>query len=168
MKIFDVWPLISWPSLLNTSAACSKSCFFQSVIWSEWTWYRSESSRIVWFPFSASNATLALNAGAWFLLVFTHIWVLLRGHYKSNFLTYAPVQFLPDPLFVLPTIQCKRRVIQALLRLASRITSYTWSCWFHFEFSFRYVFLEKNWTSGFELERWDMDFKPPAFDSGPK
>ena len=53
----DSWPIFAWRSLtlgpwsvgrslLNTSAAFSKSCFFQSVIWFGWTWYRSEAQQL--------------------------------------------------------------------------------------------------------------------------
>src|SRR5690606_82314 len=54
----------------KTPAACSANCFFHWPIWAGATSKRMASSAIVWFSFTASRATCALNAGVNFLLLF--------------------------------------------------------------------------------------------------
>jgi hypothetical protein len=71
------WPILACSVLMsgppsrfsaavaNTSAARCNNSVFHCVIWFGWTSNRSASCTSVYSPFTAANATLALNAAEW-------------------------------------------------------------------------------------------------------
>jgi len=52
-------------AVANTSAARCNNSLFHCVIWFGCTSNRSASCTSVWSPFTAANATFALNAAEW-------------------------------------------------------------------------------------------------------
>ncbi len=100
MQLLEIRPASGFGPV-ETWAAPSSNCVFQSVIWLGWMSYYWASSASVRSPFIAASATCALNADEWFRRFLLAMLLLpfktaLAVVSVSKAIAYPPVQFSKD------------------------------------------------------------------------